>query len=195
MVTSEQVDQWHDNIRETLIKKGVTGTPLRDLASLHNACTNAMGEFSKQGTKFTAIVIGIEQHEGFKLTGLLIKNFGTWAHFDIVEKSLCYTVKIDGFTYAQSLEIKQYAGGALAALRDINYELIERMNAFNNKGWDCDKSPDKHCHYHTEPDPKNKKFRVVELDNGELHRLPASHDPSQESSDHCVFCGEPSERK
>jgi len=55
-------------------------------------------------------------------------------------------------------------------------------------GWRCKVSPDGVCHYHTE-DGK------VELSDGTLVDPPAEHDPNYETSDSCIWCGHPDERK
>jgi hypothetical protein len=55
-------------------------------------------------------------------------------------------------------------------------------------GWYCEKSPDKSCHYHTEGG------KVV-LNTGESVDMPPDHDVTYENDDHCIYCGEPDERK
>lgn len=55
-------------------------------------------------------------------------------------------------------------------------------------GWRCKESPDGVCHYYTD-DGK------VTLIDGRVVDPPADHDCKSESSDWCVFCGHPEERK
>lgn len=57
-------------------------------------------------------------------------------------------------------------------------------------GWFCENSPDKGCHYFTED---NKGKRVVRLATNEL--IVVESDPSIETSDCCLFCHNPDERK
>lgn len=55
-------------------------------------------------------------------------------------------------------------------------------------GWDCPESLDKVCHYYS-------VNGMVKLNNGKEVKMPESHDPTMESEDWCIFCGEPEERK
>jgi hypothetical protein len=55
-------------------------------------------------------------------------------------------------------------------------------------GWYCPDSPDRVCHYHTDEGK-------VELIDGTLVDMPANHDSEHESSDWCLYCGHPDERK
>jgi len=57
-----------------------------------------------------------------------------------------------------------------------------------NFGWYCPDSPDHVCHYHTDEGK-------VELITGEQVDPPANHDSEHESSDWCLYCGHPDERK
>lgn len=58
-------------------------------------------------------------------------------------------------------------------------------------GWWCPASPDSVCHYHSDENGK------VELITGESVDFPKDeyYDPEYESSDCCLFCGDPDERK
>ena len=57
-------------------------------------------------------------------------------------------------------------------------------------GWFCEKSPDKGCHYFTE---ENTGKRFVRLANNDL--IEVESDPETETSDCCLFCQNPDERK
>lgn len=59
-------------------------------------------------------------------------------------------------------------------------------------GWWCPSSKDNECHYYSED--RNGKSVVVFADGSESV-LPSDHDPEYESSDSCIFCGHPDERK
>ena len=54
--------------------------------------------------------------------------------------------------------------------------------------WWCSKSPDNLCHYFTDSDG------TVTLNNGKKVR-PPKHDIHYETSDCCLYCGNPEERK
>lgn len=59
-------------------------------------------------------------------------------------------------------------------------------------GWYCPDSKDNRCYYESEErDGKN----VVELSTGEVVAMDEDHDPEYETSDSCLFCGQPDERK
>jgi hypothetical protein len=140
------------------------------------------------------ILKSLGKHEAQKLLELMRakykKDFGK---FKIVKDSLIHTVDVRIF--AHSAMIRIYADGVLDTLKSIKYEIMAKMSEYSTKGHDCELSPDGYCHYISEPDPTNKKFRIIELDNGKQYRLPANHDPGQETVDSCIFCGEPDERK
>lgn len=55
-------------------------------------------------------------------------------------------------------------------------------------GWFCPDSPDSICHYYS----TNKQ---VKLKNGQIYQLPDDHDSRYETSDDCLFCHAPQERK
>lgn len=55
-------------------------------------------------------------------------------------------------------------------------------------GWRCRKSPDGVCHYESDEG-------LIELIDGRSVPIPAKHDPDYETSDSCIFCGAPDERK
>lgn len=59
-------------------------------------------------------------------------------------------------------------------------------------GWRCKKSPDMVCHYYSED--RNGR-REVDLINGITHVLPRDHNHEYETTDSCIFCGMPDERK
>ena len=61
-------------------------------------------------------------------------------------------------------------------------------------GWACNASPDKICHYETFEDEEGKRY-VCLFDNTLFYDIPADHDYFNESVDHCIFCGQPEERK
>ena len=55
-------------------------------------------------------------------------------------------------------------------------------------GWYCPDSPDRVCHYES-------CDGQVELLDGTKVTVPADHDAKHDSSDWCIFCGHPDERK
>lgn len=57
-------------------------------------------------------------------------------------------------------------------------------------GWWCPKSPDNACHYHT-----CAGGTLVQLITGKTVDPPLGHVPRRETSDHCIYCGNPEERK
>lgn len=57
-----------------------------------------------------------------------------------------------------------------------------------NFRWYCPASPDRVCHYWSTDDQ-------VELIDGTSVPVPPRHDASNESSEWCIFCGDPRERK
>lgn len=59
---------------------------------------------------------------------------------------------------------------------------------FKDFGWYCPTSPDHVCHYHSENG-------MVEQIAGPDVPIPAAHNPQYETSDQCIFCGHPDERK
>ena len=60
------------------------------------------------------------------------------------------------------------------------------------QGWWCPESADNSCYYYSEE--KDGK-RVITLSNGTVVSLPDDHDPENETSDACLFCHLPDERK
>lgn len=55
-------------------------------------------------------------------------------------------------------------------------------------GWRCPESPDGICHYHSDDG-------LIELIDGRSVPIPKDHNPDYETSDACIFCGDPDERK
>lgn len=62
-----------------------------------------------------------------------------------------------------------------------------------NFGWRCRYSPDGVCHYNANS-AKDGRYSV-RLINDDLWQLPEDHKLEDESSDWCIFCGHPEERK
>ena len=62
--------------------------------------------------------------------------------------------------------------------------------------WYCENSPDHLCHYESEWNIGKKKY-CVESVNGEKIYLEnySKEQHKYENSDHCIFCGQPEERK
>jgi 5-methylcytosine-specific restriction endonuclease McrA len=63
-------------------------------------------------------------------------------------------------------------------------------------GWFCSKSPDKCCHYFSEPVHEGQ--RGIRSLNNEILLLPSTYtdkDAEQETQDTCIFCQDPLERK
>lgn len=58
-------------------------------------------------------------------------------------------------------------------------------------GWFCPSSPDKCCHYFTFNFPEGQGILLV---SGEVYLMPSANRKKQ-SSDGCLFCGSPQERK
>lgn len=58
-------------------------------------------------------------------------------------------------------------------------------------GWYCPESPDHICHYYSDLDEDE---RYVDSINGERIVL-EDYDGKYETSDQCIFCGQPEERK
>lgn len=56
-------------------------------------------------------------------------------------------------------------------------------------GYRCPDSPDSVCHYFTDAEGR------VELIDGLRIQPPAEHDRKYETTDSCIFCGSPEERK
>jgi hypothetical protein len=64
-------------------------------------------------------------------------------------------------------------------------------------GWRCKKSPDHVCHYYSVRNLTFTAFgpNVVSLVDGTMIDVPEGHKPENESTNHCIFCGFPEERK
>lgn len=60
--------------------------------------------------------------------------------------------------------------------------------------WYCPDSPDHLCHYHSSYADEEQRRYVISI-NGERIWLPEGHDPQYETSDDCIFCHLPEERK
>ena len=60
-------------------------------------------------------------------------------------------------------------------------------------GWWCPDSPDNSCYYSSEKDKSSNS--VVKLEDGREIPLDKDHDPEYETSDDCLFCHQPDERK
>lgn len=76
-------------------------------------------------------------------------------------------------------------------LRECSYEYGSAICQIcdNNFGWRCADSPDTVCHYYT------NDGNHVKLIDGTLANVPSGHDHRYETSDCCIFCGNPDERK
>lgn len=64
-------------------------------------------------------------------------------------------------------------------------------------GWRCKESPDFVCHYESDEmdtDGDGNSVYGVELITGEYVDIPKEHNPDHETSDLCIFCGNPEER-
>jgi hypothetical protein len=65
-------------------------------------------------------------------------------------------------------------------------------------GWRCKKSPDSACHYYStcpENSYSDGQDNYVEGIDGKHYTIPSDHDAHQENEDHCIYCGNPEERK
>jgi len=58
--------------------------------------------------------------------------------------------------------------------------------------WYCPKSPDHICHYFSKTDKSGNKY-VVSVNKEKI--ILKCYNPDHESSDCCIFCGDPEERK
>jgi hypothetical protein len=70
-------------------------------------------------------------------------------------------------------------------------KFVSCQTCSENFGWYCPKSPDKQCHYYTFEFPEGRGILLL---NGEIMLRPDA-DQTMESSDGCMFCHQPQERK
>ena len=68
----------------------------------------------------------------------------------------------------------------------------EDGRSWNDWNWYCPKSPDHICHYYSTVDHNGERY--VGSINGEKIVL-EDYDGKYETSDQCIFCGQPEERK
>lgn len=73
---------------------------------------------------------------------------------------------------------------------NINYGgFVSCRDCYETFGWFCETSPDKRCHYHTYSFPEGHGILLI---NGDVYKLDKNE---HETSDACLFCGSPCERK
>jgi hypothetical protein len=62
--------------------------------------------------------------------------------------------------------------------------------------WYCPSSPDHLCHYHSEWSIAKEKFFVETVNEEKVYLENYTEEKHKyETSDHCIFCGQPEERK
>jgi len=71
---------------------------------------------------------------------------------------------------------------------EFGHDMAQCLVCGESFGWYCPKSPDHVCHYWS-----NDGWLV--LIDGTEAMVPEGHDSTCESSDSCIFCGQPEERK